>query len=183
MQSAGLRAISFGVESVSPDLLKRVGRRPTPEAHQRLIIEHARKRGIVTAGFFVLGFLEDDWNSIGATIEFATDLGPTFAQFKLLTPYPGTPLYKRMEKHIFETDWEKFDGFTPTFNHPSLSTKEMKFLLGAAYTRFYLRPSYLANLWRIRSESIREWVGRMDEKVAARHTRDERSQMSRPVTC
>jgi anaerobic magnesium-protoporphyrin IX monomethyl ester cyclase len=183
MQSAGLRAISFGVESVSPDLLKRVGRRPTPEAHQRLIIEHARKRGIVTAGFFVLGFLEDDWNSIGATIEFATDLAPTFAQFKLLTPYPGTPLYKRMEKHIFETDWEKFDGFTPTYNHPSLSTKEMKFLLGAAYTRFYLRPSYLANLWRIRSESIREWVGRMDEKVAARHTRDERSQMSRPVTC
>jgi anaerobic magnesium-protoporphyrin IX monomethyl ester cyclase len=183
MHTAGLRAISFGVESVSSDLLRRVGRRPTPEAHQRLIIEHCRSKRIATAAFFVLGFLEDDWSSIGATIEYATDLGPTVAQFKLLTPYPGTPLFKRMEKVIIEQDWEKFDGFTPTYTHPTLSHKEMKFLLGAAYTRFYMRPSYLADLWRIRSEAIREWVGRMDDRVAARHTREERAQMSRPVTC
>jgi anaerobic magnesium-protoporphyrin IX monomethyl ester cyclase len=183
MHTAGLRAISFGVESVSTDLLRRVGRRPTPEAHQRLIIEHCRSKRIATAAFFVLGFLEDDWSSIGATIEYATDLGPTVAQFKLLTPYPGTPLFKRMEKVIVEKDWEKFDGFTPTYTHPSLSHKELKFLLGAAYTRFYMRPSYLADLWRIRSEAIREWVGRMDDRVAARHMREERAQMSRPVTC
>jgi anaerobic magnesium-protoporphyrin IX monomethyl ester cyclase len=183
MQTAGLRAISFGVESVSSDVLRRVGRRPTPEAHQRLIIEHCRTRKIATAAFFVLGFLEDDWSSIGATIEYATDLGPTVAQFKLLTPYPGTPLFKRMEKVVFEKDWEKFDGFTPTYTHPTLSTQELKFLLGAAYTRFYMRPSYLADLWRIRSEGIRGWVGRMDDKVAARHTREECAQMSRPVTC
>jgi radical SAM superfamily enzyme YgiQ (UPF0313 family) len=183
MHAAGLRAISFGVESVSSDVLRRVGRRPTPEAHQRLIIEHCRSLRIATAAFFVLGFLEDDWSSIGATIEYATDLGPTVAQFKLLTPYPGTPLFKRMEKVIVEKDWEKFDGFTPTYTHPTLSHKEMKFLLGAAYTRFYMRPSYLADLWRIRSSAIREWVGRMDDRVAARHTREERAQMSRPVTC
>jgi anaerobic magnesium-protoporphyrin IX monomethyl ester cyclase len=183
MHTAGLRAISFGVESVSSDLLRRVGRRPTPEAHQRLIIEHCRSKRIATAAFFVLGFLEDDWSSIGATIEYATDLGPTVAQFKLLTPYPGTPLFKRMEKVIVEKDWEKFDGFTPTYTHPTLSEREMKFLLGAAYTRFYMRPSYLADLWRIRSESVRDWLGRWDGRVAARHTREERAQMSRPVTC
>jgi anaerobic magnesium-protoporphyrin IX monomethyl ester cyclase len=183
MHAAGLRAISFGVESVSSDLLRRVGRRPTPEAHQRLIIEHCRSKRIATAAFFVLGFLEDDWSSIGATIEYATDLGPTVAQFKLLTPYPGTPLFKRMEKVLVEKDWEKYDGFTPTYTHPTLSHKELKFLLGAAYTRFYMRPSYLADLWRIRSSAIREWVGRMDDRVAARHTREERAQMSRPVTC
>jgi radical SAM superfamily enzyme YgiQ (UPF0313 family) len=182
MHAAGLRAISFGVESVSSDVLKRNGRRPTPEAHQRLIIEHCRSKRIATAAFFVLGFLEDDWSSIGATIEYATDLGPTVAQFKLLTPYPGTPLFKRMEKVIIESDWEKFDGFTPTYTHPTLSHKELKFLLGAAYTRFYMRPSYLADLWRIRSSAIRDMVGRMDDRVAARHTREERAQMSRPVT-
>jgi radical SAM superfamily enzyme YgiQ (UPF0313 family) len=102
MHASGLRAISFGVESVSGDTLKKVGRRPTPEAHQRRIMEHCRKRGIVTAGFYVLGFLQDDWASIGATIDYATDLGSTFAQFKLLTPYPGTPLWKRMEPLVFE---------------------------------------------------------------------------------
>ena len=43
MRAAGLRAISFGVESVSPDILKRVGRRPTPEAHQRSVIDWCRE--------------------------------------------------------------------------------------------------------------------------------------------
>jgi radical SAM superfamily enzyme YgiQ (UPF0313 family) len=183
MKAAGLRAISFGVESVSGDTLKKVGRRPTPEAHQRRIMDHCRKRGIITAGFYVLGFLQDDWASIGATIDYATDLGSSFAQFKLLTPYPGTPLWKRMEPLVYETNWELFDGFTPTFRHPTLSPDEMKFLLGAAYTRFYMRPSYLANLGRIRSSRVRHFVNRMDDRVAARHARQETAEMSRPVTC
>lgn len=183
MAAAGLRAISFGVESVSGDTLKKNGRRPTPEAHQRRIMEHCRTRGIVTAGFFVLGFLQDDWASIGATIDYATDLGSSVAQFKLLTPYPGTPLWKRMEPLVFEKDWQKFDGFTPTFNHPTLSVDEQRFLLGAAYTRFYMRPSCLANLGRVRSARIRELIGRMDVRVAAHHSRNEAAVMSRPVTC
>ena len=66
----------------------------------------------------MLGFLQDDWNSIAATIDYATDLGSTFAQFKILTPYPGTPMFKQLEPLLTETDWEKFDGYTPTFKHP-----------------------------------------------------------------
>src|SRR5215468_2773632 len=56
LHAAGFRAMSFGVESLDPATLKKSGRRPIPEAHQRLIIEHCRKRGIVTAAFYVLGF-------------------------------------------------------------------------------------------------------------------------------
>ena len=80
----------------------------------------------------MLGFLQDDWNSIAATIDYATDLGSTFAQFKMLTPYPGTPMFKQIEPLLTETDWEKFDGFTPTFKHPNLTERELRFLLGAA---------------------------------------------------
>jgi hypothetical protein len=178
-----LRAISFGVESVSSDVLKRNGRRPTPEAHQRLIIEHCRSKRIATAAFFVLGFLEDDWSSIGATIEYATDLGPTVAQFKLLTPYPGTPLFKQLDPLLTERDWEKFDGFSPTFKHPNLTERELRFLLGAAYKRFYMRPSYLANFLKIQNGAIREWVTRMDRRVSARHSREEIADVSRPVAC
>src|SRR5437762_3329885 len=130
LYAAGLRAISFGVESLSPATLKKSGRRPIPEAHQRLIIDHCRRLGIVTAAFYVLGFLQDDWNSIAATIEYATELGSTFGQFKILTPYPGTPMFKQIEPLLIERDWEKFDGYTPTFQHPYLSESELRFLLG-----------------------------------------------------
>ncbi len=183
MYAAGFRAMSFGVESLDPATLKKSGRRPIPQSHQREVIDHCRKLGIVTAAFYVLGFLQDDWNSIAATIDYATDLGSTFAQFKMLTPYPGTPMFKQIEPLLSETDWEKYDGYTPTFRHPNLSHHELRFLLGAAYKRFYVRPSYLANFLKIQNTAVRKWVSRMDRRVNDRHSREEIADISRPVAC
>jgi radical SAM superfamily enzyme YgiQ (UPF0313 family) len=183
LYEAGFRAMSFGVESLDPATLKKSGRRPIPQQHQREIMAHCRHLGIVTAAFYVLGFLQDDWNSIAATIDYATDMGSTFAQFKMLTPYPGTPMFKQIQPLLSETDWEKFDGYTPTFRHPNLTERELKFLLGAAYKRFYMRPSYLANFLKIHNTAIREWVSRMDQRVNDRHAREEIADISRPVAC
>ena len=181
MYDAGFRAMSFGVESLDPATLKKSGRRPIPQEHQRTVLEHCRKKGIVTAAFYVLGFLQDDWNSIAATIDYATDLGSTFAQFKMLTPYPGTPMFKQLEPLLTETDWEKFDGYSLTFKHPNLTDRELNYLLGAAYKRFYMRPSYLANFLKIQNTSVRQWVSRMDQRVNDRHAREEIADFSRPV--
>jgi anaerobic magnesium-protoporphyrin IX monomethyl ester cyclase len=183
LYAAGLRAMSFGVESTDPVTLKKSGRRPIPPAHQRRIIDHCRRRGIVTAAFYVLGFLQDNWESVAATIDYATDLGSTFAQFKILTPYPGTPMFRQLEPLLTETDWEKFDGYTPTFKHPHLTKRELQFLLGAAYTRFYMRPSYLANFLQIQNTVVRDWVSRLDRRVNDRHRREEIADISRPVAC
>jgi radical SAM superfamily enzyme YgiQ (UPF0313 family) len=183
LYAAGFRAMSFGVESLDPATLKKSGRRPIPQQHQRGIMAHCRKLGIVTAAFYVLGFLQDDWNSIAATIDYATDMGSTFAQFKMLTPYPGTPMFKQIQPLLTETDWEKFDGYTPTFRHPNLTDRELRFLLGAAYKRFYMRPSYLANFLKIQNTAIRQWVSRMDQRVNDRHSREEIADFSRPVAC
>jgi len=183
LHAAGLRAMSFGVESTDPVTLKKSGRRPIPPAHQRRIIDHCRRKGIVTAAFYVLGFLQDNWESVAATIDYATELGSTFAQFKILTPYPGTPMFRQLEPLLTETDWEKFDGYTPTFKHPHLTKRELQFLLGAAYTRFYMRPSYLANFLQIQNTSVRDWVSRLDRRVNDRHRREEIADISRPVAC
>ncbi len=181
--SAGLRAISFGVESVSEEALRKSGRRIIPEEHQRKMMEVCSRYGIASCGYYVLGFPEETWDTASATIEYAISLGSTFAQFKLLTPYPGTPIWKTFSPLVFESNWEKFDGFTPTFHHPNLSTQELRFLLGAAYARFYARPSYLANHLRIRNEWIRDWVRVLDQKAFARHSEKEYALMSRSVTC
>ncbi|HEX2454235.1 MAG TPA: radical SAM protein [Vicinamibacterales bacterium] len=182
LRRAGLRSISFGVESVSSETLRRVGRRPTPPSHQRAIVDHCRRRGIFTAGFYVIGFLQDDWHSVAATIHYAIDLGSTFAQFKILTPYPGTPLWKQLEPRVYERDWQRFDGFTPTFHHPSLRAEELRFLLGAAYTRFYMRPSFAVNFSRVQDQRARNFARHMDRRVAALHGRQEEVRM-RPVVC
>ena len=151
LHRAGLRTITFGVESVDPATLKRVGRRPIPPEHQREIVSYCRDKRISTEGFFVIGFLTDSVESIRATIDYAIDLSPTAALFKILTPFPGTPLFKHMKPLITETDWEKFDGYTPTFKHPNLSHEELRHLLGLAFTRFYVRPSFGLNFFGIKT--------------------------------
>jgi len=183
LHRAGLRAISFGVESLSPQTLKRAGRRPIPLEHQRTVVDRCRRLGIATAAFYVFGFAQDDWSSISATIAYAIDLGSTVAQFKLLTPYPGTPLWKQLEPKIFEKDWERFDGFTPTFTHPNLTPEQLRFLLGAAYSRFYVRPSYAANCFRVVRSRPGRIARRLDSLVASYQSRGETALMSRAVTC
>src|SRR3954470_1824016 len=98
----------------------------------------------------------------------------------MLTPYPGTPMFKQIEPLLSESDWEQYDGFSPTFAHPNLTDRELRYLLGAAYKRFYMRPSYLANFLKIQNREVREWVSRMDAHVNARHTREEIAVFSRP---
>jgi radical SAM superfamily enzyme YgiQ (UPF0313 family) len=181
LQAAGLRVISFGVESSSEGILKKAARRNIPEIHQRRIIEHCQRRRIVTAAFYVFGFLQDSWESIAATIDHATTLGSTFAQFKILTPYPGTPMFRQLEPLLTTRDWERFDGYTPTFKHPNLTDRELRFLLGAAYTRFYMRPSYLANFLRVQNRVVRNWTRRLDGQVSARHAREEQAIFARTV--
>jgi anaerobic magnesium-protoporphyrin IX monomethyl ester cyclase len=171
LHRAGVRTITFGVESMDPATLKRVGRRPIPPGHQRHIIDYCRDKGIRTEGFYVFGFLTDTVESIRATIDYAIDLGSTLALFKVLTPFPGTPLYKHMKSLITETDWEKFDGYTPTFTHPNLTHEQLKHLLGSAYCRFYVRPSFGLNYLGIKTPN--ETLRRLEEFAQRRQVQNE----------
>jgi radical SAM superfamily enzyme YgiQ (UPF0313 family) len=181
MRRAGLRRISFGVESLMEESLQRIGRRSIPAANQRSIIDSCRRLDIHTMAYYMIGLLQDTWDSVAATIIHAISLGSTFAQFKLITPYPGTPFWQQIRPLIYETNWEKFDGYTPTFKHPNLSASELRYLLGAAYARFYTRPSFLLNYLNIEQAGIRRLVEKMDAKCSAAQARKEMASKSRCI--
>jgi radical SAM superfamily enzyme YgiQ (UPF0313 family) len=145
LHAAGLREIGFGVESVDPATLKRVARRFIPHEHMKRMVALCWQLGISTTAFYVFGFMQDTEESLEATIKFACELGTTRANFKLLTPYPGTPLYKQLRPLIFEEDWEQFDGYTLNFHHPVLTPRRARLMLGMAYSRFFFRPSQALN--------------------------------------
>ncbi|HEV8129926.1 MAG TPA: radical SAM protein [Acidobacteriota bacterium] len=169
LHRAGLLAITFGVESVDPAILKRVARRPIPTEHQKQIVNHCRKKGISTGGFYVIGFLTDTMESVRATIDYSIELNTTGALYKILTPYPGTPLRKQMESLIVETDLEKFDGYTPTFRHPNLTHEQLLFLLRSAFARFYFRPSWLGNYLGVQNH-VAQWMDQWDAYAQRRHS-------------
>jgi len=141
LKKIGLKRMTFGVESVSPDIMKHLGRRPIPDEHQRKIIEYCRKIGVQTQAFYIFGYPEDTIRSVVATTKYSIELDTTLASYKVLTPFPGTSFYEVIKEKIFERNWEKFDGLNLTFHHPNISVEEMSFLLEHAYARFFARPS------------------------------------------
>jgi hypothetical protein len=85
-----------------------------------------------------------------------------------------------MAPPMTETDWERFDGFTPTFTHPSLTHSQIQFLLGTGYTRF-MRPAFLANFLRIRAPHVRRFVSALDAGVVRLQSRLEFATMERSL--
>ncbi|MBI3932098.1 MAG: hypothetical protein HY317_01660 [Acidobacteria bacterium] len=170
-RAAGLQALRF-----------RVGAGGSDAAAARAVVDDCRRLGVKTVALCVLGRPEDTWDAVAARIDETIALGTTLAQFKLLTPYPGTPLWRQLGGLVYETDWERFDSFTPTFRHPHLAEAELRFLLRAAYARFYLRPSFLANLGALQGRWTRGVLGRLDAAVASVHARRERGTKQAVVT-
>ncbi len=163
LYAAGLREIGFGVESVEPATLKSVARRFIPHEHMRRTVALCWQLGISTTAFYVFGFLQDTEESIEATIRFACELNTTRANFKILTPYPGTPLYKQMKPLIIEHDWEQFDGYTLNFKHPVLTPPRARLMIGMANSRFFLRPSQLMDILGLHRYSRIPSLQRADE--------------------
>ena len=185
MHASGLREINFGVESPDPVVLRKVARRVIPHDHMRAMIKLCWDLRIATTAFYVIGFLQDTEESIQQLIDFAVALDTTYANFKILTPYPGTPQFKQLNPLVNETDWEQFDGYTLTFNHPALNPPRARLMLGMCYSRFFLRPSNLfsffglhryahhpllerADTWSLRKQEYfdRAWMAQRKESTA-----------------
>jgi radical SAM superfamily enzyme YgiQ (UPF0313 family) len=67
-----------------------------------------REYGMQTWASFTLGYDNDTYDSILATMEFALKSRFTFAAFNILMPYPNTPIYRKLEqegRHLFNGKW------------------------------------------------------------------------------
>ena len=163
MQASGLRAINFGVESPDPLVLRKVARRFIPYEHMRRMIQLCWKLGVTTTAFYVIGFLSDTEETIEELIRFAVELDSTFANFKILTPYPGTPQFRQLKSLISDPDWQNFDGYTLNFRHPQLTPRRARLMLGMCYSRFFLRPSNILNLMGMHRYAHLRWLKKVDD--------------------
>ena len=143
MYTAGLRGINVGVESANEEVLKSSKRKAKGIEHQERIIRYCEKKGIKIGAFYIFGALPDTETTIQETINYAKKLNTSFAQFTLCTPYPGTKFYDDIKDQITETDWEKFDIYTPTFTHPNFTHKRLQKLKEKAFFEYYFRPTWI----------------------------------------
>lgn len=150
MKQAGCWLIAFGVESGDRKILDAV-RRNTSIDKVKNAFRLTHQAGIKTVGYFMIGFPDDTWETVGKTIQLARDINPTYAQFAIVTPYPGTRIYDEYKKDnlIVSNDWSKFN-YTGTQVEPVVRSRHMTAdELALAYKKalrsFYFRPGYM---WR-----------------------------------
>jgi radical SAM superfamily enzyme YgiQ (UPF0313 family) len=88
-----------GFESITLDSLKETKKSPNISAFSNYEheIKVLRDNGMQTWAAFTLGYDNDTYDSIMATLEFALKNRFTFSAFNILMPYPGTPFYAKLK--------------------------------------------------------------------------------------
>ena len=80
--------------------------------------------------------------TIEKTIEYSKWLDTFVAQFFINTPFPGTLDYERNKDNLIESDWEKFDCYTPVVNNRNITPQQLLNLKEKAFVSYYYRPKY-----------------------------------------
>lgn len=148
LYKAGLRSINVGIESSNEEIMEKSTRKYAKKEHQEKIIKYCDKTGIKVSAFYILGLKGETERSINQTIEYAKNLNTFSAQFFISTPFPGTEFYEEVKDKIFETDWTKFNSFTPVFKHENLTSEQLLKLKEKAFVEYYFRPKYALKYMR-----------------------------------
>ncbi|HEC87149.1 MAG TPA: DUF4070 domain-containing protein [Thermoplasmatales archaeon] len=78
-------------------------------------------------GNFIFGFDTDKPDVFDNTLERAYELNLDLAQFAILTPFPGTPLFERLEREgrILTYDWSRYTEADVVFQPKHISPEEL----------------------------------------------------------
>jgi radical SAM superfamily enzyme YgiQ (UPF0313 family) len=146
MVRSGCRTLFVGFESIVPESLGEVHKRCNRVDDYTRNVRRIHERGMMVNGSFVFGFDHDDADVFERTVEFGIAACLDTATFTVLTPYPGTTLYKRLEaeRRIFDRDWSHYDTTRAVFTPARMSPEELEAGYFRAYERFYSWPS----IWR-----------------------------------
>jgi anaerobic magnesium-protoporphyrin IX monomethyl ester cyclase len=151
LKDVGLTSVTVGIEA--PDAPRLAGCHPSPGGlePERRLMATCRQLGIRTVASFVVGFPEDDAVAIRRVARYARDLNPTFANFNLLTPYPGTAYFASHRLEIADFDFNHYTSYLPVMQMPWIRPKELQRLHDRCVKRFYHRWTYFqanaALLW------------------------------------
>ncbi len=168
MARSGCWMIAWGIESGSPEILRRVRKGIRPDQVMRAL-RWAKAAGIRNYGYFIIGLPGETHETIDQTIAFSKALPLDFALFHIAVPYPGTPLwYEAAEEGWLHIErWEDFDMYnSAVLEYPQLSAEELRKAAQRAAREWALRPgpmwTFIKELRNL--DTLVQWV-----RIGARH--------------
>lgn len=168
---SGCRGLLLGLETVSERSFQDAGKNFNRSVDFRAFIADLHRMKIQVQGCFVFGLDHDTPEVFDATVEFAIDAGVDLPRFAVLTPFPGTPLFARLEAEgrILNRDWDLYDGQHVVFQPLGMSPAELAAGHERAWKRCYRFSSIFRRLARARQFSLLSLSANVGYRFYARH--------------
>lgn len=156
-RQAGCASVFIGFEAVTEEGLVAVHKKFNIQNGRnfRASVRNIQKHGIVVVGSFIMG-IDTDKPGIGALIErSATEYGVDLANVLMLTPLPGTELWKEMEAqgriaaNDFPTDWQYYTLCHPVAKYKHFSWAELGEEMNLFNNAFYSYPRIFGRLLQL----------------------------------
>jgi radical SAM superfamily enzyme YgiQ (UPF0313 family) len=153
MVKSGCRGVLIGMESLDAANLRDMGKSwNLASGSYAESLRRFRDHGLAVYGTFVFGYDNDDDGVIQRSVEFAREQQLFLAAFNHLIPFPGTPLYRRLQQEgrLLKPRWwldPKSRVGEVTFRPKKLEPGELEELCLTARRQFYGWGSIWQRLW------------------------------------
>ena len=142
---SGCKIISVGIESISQEGLNRLNKQWVTTAEHEELLEKITRAGIIPATEMMIGTDSDTEETIKDTYDFVMRTRIPIPKFYILTPMPGSDLYKEY-KEKGKLMHEDYNFYTATncVHHPdNISPEKLNEMYWWLYQRLFTIPSIL----------------------------------------
>ncbi len=147
---AGCAEWFVGFESVSQTALNGIKKTVNTVEDFKKMIKRVHDHGMTVQGGIIFGFDQDTPDIFDATLEKMYEWELDVVEVNILTPYPGTPLFDRLqkEKRILTMDWSRYNQVDVVFQPKLMSVDELYAGARRVARKFYSGDSILRRMVR-----------------------------------
>lgn len=151
---SGCISLFVGVESISQESLETVNKGFNKISRLKDAIKKFHHSGISVFAGMIFGFDTDDKHIFERTVETAVKVAIDGISFSILTPYPGTVLFKKMESEgrMLHYDWSRYNSEHVVFKPKGMTGDELQLGHNWANRNFYSIPSIIKRLAKSRTQ-------------------------------
>jgi radical SAM superfamily enzyme YgiQ (UPF0313 family) len=143
--ACGLRSLFVGFETINAGNLLTERKFQNQNRNYVSAIRRLHDLGVMINGSFVFGMDEDGPDVFERTVEWAVENGIETATFHILTPYPGTATFTRLESQgrLLHRNWDLYDTRHTVFQPARMTPSQLEEGYWKAYQDFYRWSSIL----------------------------------------